>query len=341
MNPEAATTGKAAAADADNPHRRPRRFYNGMFVCLRLLREAATAWSDHRVSSMGAALAFYATFSIAPILVITIAIAGFVFGAEAARGEVVAQFQGLTGKSGAETIQSLLAAAYQSGLGFWASFIAGITLLVAATSVFAELKNSLDVIWDTEKPEHTGIIALVRGRLLSFGLILTIGFLLLVSLGVSAVLAALQKYWTGSFAGTGWLLEGLNSLFSFLVVFALFASIYKWLPAARIAWRDVGIGAAITAALFTLGKFLIGLYLGNSQLAAGFGAAGSLVVILVWVYYSSQIFFMGAELTRAYAGYRATRGSPGADPAGKNPVSTQTLTMCPSERNDRKIQGIL
>jgi len=321
VKPEEATTGKAAIDDADNPHRRPPRFYDGVFVCGRLLREAANAWTDHRASSMGAALAFYATFSIAPILVITIAIAGFVFGAEAARGEVIAQFHGLTGESGAKTIQALLAATYNSGLGFWASAIAGVTLLVAATSVFAELKNSLDVIWGGKRPAHSGIIALLRGRLLSFGLILTIGFLLLVSLGVSAVLAALQKYWVGSFAGTGWLLEGLNSLFSFLVVFALFASIYKWLPEVRIAWRDVGVGAAITAALFTLGKFLIGLYLGNSQLAAGFGAAGSLVVILVWVYYSSQIFFMGAELTRAYAGYRAVRGSPGADTGARKPAS--------------------
>ncbi|MBY0268650.1 MAG: YihY/virulence factor BrkB family protein [Burkholderiales bacterium] len=276
---------------------------------MRLLRAAANAWSEHRAASMGAALAFYATFSIAPILVITIAIAGVVFGAEAARGEVVAQFQGLTGESGAETIQSLLAGAYNSGLGLWASVIAGITLLVAATSVFAELKNSLDVIWGTQMLARSGIIDLVRGRLLSFGLILTIGFLLLVSLGISAVLAALQKYWSGSFTGTGWLLEGLNSLFSFIVVFVLFASIYKWLPEARIAWRDVGIGAAVTAVLFTLGKFLIGLYLGNSQLAAGFGAAGSLVVILLWVYYSSQIFFMGAELTHVYAEYRTARSS--------------------------------
>lgn len=312
---ESAKAGTGAAPN--NGHGRPPRVYDGVFVYLRLLRDAANAWSDHRASTMGAALAFYATFSIAPILVITIAIAGFVFGAEAARGEVVAQFQGLTGESGAETIQSLLAAAYKSGLGFWASCIAGITLLVAATSVFAELKNSLDVIWGTQKPAHTGIIALVRGHLLSFGLILTIGFLLLVSLGVSAVLAALQKYWSGSFAGTGWLLEGFNSLFSFLVVFVLFASIYKWLPEARVAWRDVGVGAALTATLFTLGKFLIGLYLGNSHIAAGFGAAGSLVVILLWVYYSSQIFLMGAELTCAYAAYRAARGSTGADPAAR------------------------
>lgn len=256
---------------------------------------------------MGAALAFYATFSIAPILVIAIAVAGFVFGPEAARGEVVAQFRGLTGKDGAETIQGLLAGAYNSDLGFWTSVIAGITLLVAATSVFAELKDSLDVIWGKQRPERSGIMALLRGRLLSFGLILTVGFLLLVSLVVSAALAALQKYWGGTFGGTGWLLEALNSVFSFVVVFMLFASIYKWLPDPRIAWRDVAVGAAVTAALFTLGKFLIGLYLGNSDIASGFGAAGSLIVILLWVYYSSQIFFVGAEFTRVYAEYRGSR----------------------------------
>jgi membrane protein len=273
----------------------------------RLLREALKAWSAHRASSMGAALAFYATFSIAPILVIAIAVAGFVFGPEAARGEVVAQFSGLTGKGGAETIQGLLAGAYHSELGFWASVIAGITLLVAATSVFAELKDSLDVIWGKTRPERSGVMDLLRGRLLSFGLILTIGFLLLVSLVVSAALAALQKYWDGSFGLTGWLLEALNSVFSFVVVFVLFASIYKWLPEPRVAWRDVAVGAAVTAALFTLGKFLIGLYLGNSHIAAGFGAAGSLIVILLWVYYSSQIFLMGAEFTHVYAEHRGSR----------------------------------
>ena len=245
-----------------------------------LLREALKAWSAHRASSMGAALAFYAAFSIAPILVIAITIAGAVFGPEAARGEVLAQFNALTGKSGAETIQGLLAAAYNSDLGLWASVIAGITLLAAATSVFAELKDSLDVIWGKTTPDRSGIMALLRGRLLSFGLILSMGFLLLISLIASAALAALQKYWGGSLATVGWLLEIFNSLFSFVVVTMLFAFIYKFLPDPRIAWRDVVVGAAFTAALFTLGKLLIGLYLGNSQIAAGFGAAGSLVMIL-------------------------------------------------------------
>jgi membrane protein len=256
---------------------------------------------------MGAALAFYATFSIAPILVIAIAIAGSVFGPEAARGEVIAQFNGLAGNGGAETIQSLLAGAYRSNLGFWASIVAGITLLVAATSVFAELKDSLDIIWGQKSPPRSGLMAILRGRLLSFGLILTMGFLLLVTLVASAALVALQKYWSGSFGGVGWLLQFLNALFSYVVVSGLFASIYKWLPDPYIAWRDVAVGAVFTAALFTLGKLLIGLYIGNSDIASGFGAAGTLIVILLWVYYSSQIFFIGAEFTRVYAEHRGSR----------------------------------
>ena len=297
-----------SAAQRDE-HVSHRRGYERLRSYTNLLRETLTAWSAHRASSMGAALAFYATFSIAPILVIAIAIAGTVFGPEAARGEVIAQFSGLTGKDGAETIQGLLAGAYRSNLGFWASVIAGFTLLVAATSVFAELKDSLDIIWGRKTPQRSGVMAIVRGRLLSFGLILTMGFLLLVSLIASAALAGLQKYWSGSLGGMGWLLMAINSVFSYLVVTMLFASIYKWLPDPHIAWRDVVVGAAFTAALFTLGKFLIGLYLGNSDIATGFGAAGSLILILLWVYYSSQIFFIGAEFTRAYAEHRGSRCS--------------------------------
>lgn len=261
---------------------------------------------------MGAALAFYATFSIAPVLVIVIAVAGSVFGAEAARGEVVAQISGLTGKVGAETIQDLLAGAYNSDLSFWASIIAGITLLVAATSMFAELKDSLDVIWGKTGPERSGIVDLLRGRLLSFGLILIVAYLLLVSLVVSAALAAVQKSWGVWFGDMGWLLYVFNAVFSFAVVFALFASIFKWLPDPEVAWRDASVGAVVTATLFTLGKSLIGLYLGNSGVASGFGAAGSLIVILLWVYYSSQIFFMGAEFTRAYAEFKRSRSDHGS-----------------------------
>lgn len=274
-----------------------------------MLRAASAAWSAHRASSMGAALAFYASFSLAPMFVIVIAIAGMVFGENAARGEVVEQLRGMIGPSGALAVQGLIEGARHIGQGFVASLIAFGALLIAATKAFAELKDSLDVIWGSERSTSSTILNLVRGRLLSFGLILTLGFLLLVSLLISAALSALQKYWGAWFSDIAWITEGINSLLSFLIVTSLFAIIYKWLPDAIIAWRDVGIGALVTASLFTLGKFLIGLYIGNSATASSFGAAGSLVVILLWVYYSSQIFFFGAEFTRVYAERRGSRSA--------------------------------
>ncbi len=316
---EANTTNSATPTRSPKKETRRQRYGSHLRSYVGLVRDATRAWSVHRASTMGAALAFYATFSIAPVLVIAIAVAGAVFGAEAARGEVVTQISGITGEGAAETIQSLLEQAYHADLGFWASAIAVVTLLIAATSVFAELKDSLDIIWDAKPPERSGVMTLLRGRLLSFGLILTVGFLLLLSLVLSAGLAALTKYWGGWFERTAWLLELINSLFSFAVVSALFAAIYKWLPDPWIAWRDVAVGAMATAALFTLGKFLIGFYLGHSDIASGFGAAGSLILILLWVYYSSQIFFFGAEFTRAYAEYRGSRSglAPAASQGGE------------------------
>ncbi len=269
-----------------------------------LAREALRFWIAHRASTMGAALAFYAAFSIAPILVIAIAVAGTVFGPDAARGEVAARLGGLIGKGGADSVQALLAASYASGRGLWAGLLAGTTFLFAATSVFAELKDSMDVIWGVPVRHRGGLVSALRGRLLSLGLILTVGLLLLLSIIASAVLAALQRAWGGAFDGVGWMVEGINALFSLAVVFALLAAIYKWLPERGVAWQDVFVGAGIGAVLFTLGKFLITLYLGHSGAATGFGAAGSLVAVLLWVYYSSQIFFIGAEFTRAYAGFR-------------------------------------
>lgn len=272
-----------------------------------MLRAAMQAWSAHRASSMGASLAFYASFSLAPMFVIVIAIAGMLFGEDAARGEVVEQLSGLVGTSGAQAVQSLIEGARDVGQGFLASLAAIAALLLAATKAFAELKDSLDVIWGIARKKPTSsVITLLRGRLLSFGLILTLAFLLLVSLVISALLAALQKIWGAWFSDVAWVTESINSIISFTVVTALFAVIYKWLPDARIAWRDVVVGAVVTAALFTLGKFLIGFYLGNSAIASSFGAAGSLVVILLWIYYSSQIFFFGAEFTRVYAERRGS-----------------------------------
>jgi membrane protein len=250
---------------------------------------------------MGAALAYYTTFSIAPLLLIVIAIVGLVFGQDAARGEIVAQLRAMMGEEGAQAVQGLLKSAAEPASGIIATGVGIITLLLGATSVFGELQNSLDRIWKCPAPKASGLLKMARSRVLSFGLVLGLGFILLVSLVLSAGLAALARWWGGMFASWGWLLQLLNFVVSFVAVTGLFAMIYKMMPRARITWRDVWVGAAVTAVLFSAGKFLIGWYLGSSAVASGFGAAGSLVVLLVWVYYSAQIFLLGAELTWVFA----------------------------------------
>ena len=266
-----------------------------------VLRRALDEWLRHRASSKGAALAFYTAFSIAPILVLVIAVAGFFYGAEAAQGRLLAELKGLMGSQGAEAIQLVLAGAHNKESGTWATIIATVLLLVGATTVFAELKDSLDEIWDV--PPATGATwwRVLRTRLLSFSLILVLAFLLMVSLVVSAALAVLENYVGGLWKDAAVLLKWLASTISFGVIALLFGVIYKLLPQVRLSWRDVTIGALGTAAMFTLGKFLIGLYIGNSGVANSFGAAGSMIALLLWVYYSAQIFFFGAEFARQYA----------------------------------------
>jgi membrane protein len=259
------------------------------------------AWFADRAASKGAALAFYTLFSLTPVLVLVIAIAGLFFGAEAAQGEIFSQLQGLVGPTGAQAIQMLLAGARNPESGRLATLIASVLLLVGATSVFAELKESLDDIWHVQKTRQSGVLALFRARLLSFGIVLVLAFLLLVSLVVSAAMAFLEKYWLGRWGEAVVALGALSSLLSFLVIACLFGVIYKMLPEVKLAWKDVWVGALGTAALFTVGKHLIGVYLGNSGVASSYGAAGSLVALLLWVYYSAQIFFFGAEFTRQYA----------------------------------------
>lgn len=267
----------------------------------RMFMAAINAWLDHRASSKGAALAFYMLFSMAPILVLVIAIAGTFFGDQAARGQIVSQLSGLVGKVGAEAIQMMLVSANNSQSGVIATTIATALLLVGATSVFSELKDSLDEIWQMPKPKTSGVMGLVRARLLSFGLILVLGLLLLVSLVISAVLTVLENYWRGLSVNFLFVMTPLSSIISFLIISSLFAAIFKLLPQVTLSWRDVWIGSLGTAALFTLGKYLIGVYLGNSGVANSYGAAGSLVALLLWIYYSAQIFFFGAEFTRQYA----------------------------------------
>src|SRR3989338_8837047 len=273
--------------------------------CVRRLKivlvESLTSWIDHRASSKGAALAFYTLFSMTPILVVAIAVAGYFFGAEAAQGEIVAQVQGLVGPNGAQAIQALLAAAQDPDSGLVATLVASVLLLVGTTSVFVELKGSLDELWGIGKPGQSAFWVLLRTRLLSFGMVLVLAFLLLVSLVISAALAMLERHAGGVLGGSAVALATTTSIISFGVIACMFAVIYTTLPDAPLTWRDVWIGAAFTAGLFSLGKYVIGLYLGNSGVASSFGAAGSLIALLLWVYYSAQIFFLGAEFTRHYA----------------------------------------
>jgi membrane protein len=266
-----------------------------------LIKLSIVSWRKDHAASMGGALAYYTLFSIAPLLLIVIAIAGFFLGPEAARGELFAQLQGLLGDDGAAAVQGLLESASEPEEGLFATISGVALLLLGATTVFAELQSDLDRIWRVEAKPSSGLWGLLRARLLSFGMILVLAFLLLVSLVLSAALSAIGKLWGGWFEGLAVLLEVVNFVFAFTITTGLFAMIYKFLPRAEIPWRDVWIGAAVTAILFAVGKFLIGLYIGRSGIASGFGAAGSFVVLLVWVYYSTQIFLLGAEFTAAYA----------------------------------------
>ncbi|HUW37475.1 MAG TPA: YihY/virulence factor BrkB family protein [Rhodocyclaceae bacterium] len=266
-----------------------------------VINAAVTDWINHRAARKGAALAFYTLFSMAPILILVIAIAGFFYGAQAAQGEILMQLRGLVGDQGAKAIQLILAGARNQEQGRLATLVATALLLFGATSVFAELKASLDEIWQIPSVSQTGLWDLLRTRLLSFGLILVLTFLLMVSLVVSAVLAVLERYWGGVWRDAAFWLESLAGLIGFSVIATLFAVIYKMLPRVRLSWHDVAIGAVGTAGLFALGKYAIGLYIGNSGVASSFGAAGSMIALLLWVYYSAQIFFLGAEFTRQYA----------------------------------------
>ena len=264
-------------------------------------KDAISAWLDDRAPSMGAALAYYTIFSIAPLLLIAISVAGLVFGADTARGEIVAQMEALIGTQGGRAIEAMLQGASKPQEGSLATVVATILLIVGATSVFAELQDSLDRIWRAPARKAGGLWGLLRARLLSFGMVLCVGFLLLVSLLVSAWLAALGKWWDPMFGGWKLLAAAANFVISFALVTVMFAMIYKVMPRVRIRWHDVWIGAAVTALLFTLGKSLIGLYIGKSGVASAFGAVASPVLLLLWVYYSAQIFLLGAEFTWVYA----------------------------------------
>jgi membrane protein len=270
-----------------------------------LFAQAARDWQRDNAARLGAALSYYTLFSVAPLLIVAIGVAGLAFGREAAQGQIVAELQGLVGEAGARAVQDMVEASRRPQAGILATVIGVATLLLGATGAFAELKSALNVVWDVPE-QGGGLKALLLGRLWSFAMVLAVGFLLMVSLVVSAALAAADGLfrWIGVPQAAAQL---ANAAVSFLIITVLFALIFKFLPDTEVAWGDVWAGAVFTSALFAVGKAGIGLYLGKSGLASTYGAAGSVVILVVWVYYAAQIFFFGAEMTQAYARRHGSR----------------------------------
>jgi len=277
----------------------------------RVLKRALTGWWNDNVPHLGAALSYYTLFSLAPILIVAIAIAGMVFGQEAVRGEIVHQIDDLVGREGGLAVQAMLQGAAKPSSSIPATIIGIITFFIGATGAFLELQTALNTIWRVKpKNSRSWLRVLLMQRLISFGLVVGVGFLLLTSLLVSAGLAALYRYMGDTYPAVAVLWEALNVIVSLGVITLLFAMIYKVLPDVKLAWSDVWVGGLVTAGLFTVGKSLIGLYLGTSGFSSSYGAAGSVVVLLVWVYYSSQIILLGAEFTREYVAEFGRRPPP-------------------------------
>jgi len=268
---------------------------------LKLLSQTASRWTDHKSAKQGAALAYYSVLSLAPLVILVVAIAGLAFGEAAARGQIVYQIQDLVGYQGAQAVQTVLKATYKPKTGIVASALGLLTLLFGASGVFGELRDSLNTIWNAPVPAAWSILGELKSRFFSFAMVLGIGFLLLISLVVSAALSAVEKYFSTALPVPPEVLLIINDVISFIAITFLFALTYKYVPDVRLEWSDVWIGAAGTAFLFTLGKFGIGFYLGRAAVGSAYGAAASLVVVLVWVYYSAQIFLFGAEFTHVYA----------------------------------------
>ena len=266
-----------------------------------LLKDSAIAWDDDNVGQQGAALSFFTAISLSPLLMLVIVLSSFGFGQEAASGHLVSQIRGLIGIEGAKFVQSLITNAYKSDSNLPAAIFSVVMLLVSVSAVFISLRDSLNTIWRIQQKPMGIIRAFLRGRFLSFAMILGIGFLLLVSLILSAVLAAMSDYLSKLLPILAGLVTILDFIISFVGITAIFAFMFKFLPAATLKWKDVWVGAAVTSLLFSIGKLLIGLYLGNGAIGSTFGAASSLVIIMLWTFYSSQIVLFGAEFTRLYA----------------------------------------
>lgn len=308
-----------------------------------LLKETVQEWQEDKVPLWAAGLSYYTIFSLAPLLIIAIAIAGSVFGEEAARGEIVGQIQGLIGRDGATAVESMIQNANHPNSGGAIATLFGVaTLIFGASGVFGQLQDALNSIWEVPASPKQGFTKLILSRVLSFAMVFVIGFLLLVSLVISAGLAAVNTYFGSLLPGFGFLWQIINFAVSFSVVTLLFAMIYKFLPDVKVPWSDLWVGATVTALLFTIGKFAIGLYLGNSSVGSTYGAAGSLVVVLIWIYYSAQILLFGAEFTQVYAKHHGSRFTPrkpamaGVDQSPPSSVAGAGQRLTHPEGRDRR-----
>ncbi|MDX2162758.1 MAG: YihY/virulence factor BrkB family protein [bacterium] len=285
---------------------------NSIRQIIGFFQEVIAEWNDDKAPRLAAALAYFTIFSIAPLLIVVIAVAGVAFGQQAVRGEIVTQIQGLVGQEGAVLIEDMIANARRPNDSFIATIIGIGTLLLGAGGFFGQLQDALNTAWDVQPNPEGGILNLIKARFISFSMVLGVGFLLLVSLVLTTVLASLSNTFTQVIPGAGdTILQIVNQVISFGVVTVLFALIFKFLPDTRIEWRDVWVGAAFTSLLFSIGKYLIGLYLGTSGVASSYGAAGSLIVVLLWIFYSAQILLLGAEFTQVWSRrYGSRKGQP-------------------------------
>jgi membrane protein len=280
---------------------------------LSILKTTFAAWNKHEAPRLGAALAFYTILSLSPLVIIVVALAGVIFSRSTAQAHILSQVQGMIGVEGGKAMESMLANAQKPAAGILGTIVGLLSLLFGASGVFTELRSALNLIWEVNPEETSGVVALLRERFFSFGMVLSIGFLLLVSLVVSTVLAAVGKFFGGLLPIPSPVLAVLNFLLSYIGVAVLFGLIFRFVPEAKVRWVNVWLGALATALFFTIGKTLIGLYLGKSSLGSAYGAAGSVIVVIVWVYYSAQIFFFGAEFTHAYSEHRSAPAPGGSE----------------------------
>ena len=304
----------------------------------RLITMTFKEWQEDNAARKAASLAYYTVFSIAPLLIIAIAVAGLALGQEAATGQIVGQIRNLIGEDGAELINNMIKSASQPTTSIVATVIGIVTLMIGATGVFGELQTALNEIWDVKpKTDQNGLLVLARTRFLSLAMVFGIGFLLLVSLVLSAVLAGISAWAGGAIGQAAIVSQIIGVVLTFVVTTLLFAMIFKILPDVHIDWHDVWIGAAMTSVLFSIGRLLIGLYLGNSSVASTYGAAGSLIVLLIWIYYSAQILFLGAEFTQVFARLYGSR----RDEKLLVTLPTPEPPKVPAELDDPQTSGLV